>query len=420
MTCRAPILGRALRRFHLRRSLHRSLRLLCVAGLAVWPALATAQDVSLLEARRAQIEALRAEVASQLQLQAYDLLDELVFQWAEAPVFDQETLVVLADVTAPVGFGSGLGALLENHVVSLLSKNPAARLRLAHCPRCTSVLVHATAQGTLVSRGVDQPGVLAEAGATSGARHALFLDFEVEGAALVLRARVTALEAALPIVYARTLSTSTASPALLRSSERLKSAPAARQEYLDALLGRSAFLVPVHLGVRAYATDPVATLKAPPSVWLEAGLEVAMTQARAWTATVSAGATWTPELQVGWLGQARIARLLSGTATSLTAPDLFAFVGGALIGIHGRGAAVFKDTVPTIEDLTRMVLGQQSTSFIYGAFQVGLELRVKNRIGITVFLESAPALNGAPAIGRFLDLAVIQFHTLGVEASFCF
>jgi hypothetical protein len=280
--------------------------------------------------------------------------------------------------------------------------------------------VHSSSKGTLVTRGVDQPEALAQVGALSGARHALFLDFEVEGAALVLRARITSLEPGLPIIHAKTLSTSTSSPALLRSPEGLKSSTEARQEYLDALTGRSVFLVPIHLGIRTFASPPDNSVKALPMVWLEVGLEVALTQARAWTAGLSAGASWAPQLHVGWMAQARVARLLSGTVTSLTAPDLYAFVGGAVLAVYGQSAAVFKDTVPTIQDLADQIRGITEPTFIYGAFQLGLELKVKNRIGLTVFLESAPAMNEAPSIGKFLDLGVIQFHTLGVEVSFCF
>jgi len=395
-------------------------RRIALLGLFVLAATSQAEESPVAQAQRAQIEALRGEVADQLQLQAYDLLDELVFQWTEQPAFETDTLVVLADLTSPIGFGSGLDALLENHFVSLVGKNPRSHLRLAHCPQCTAVNVHSSAKGTVVSRGVDQPGVLAAAGERSGAHHALFLDFEVEGAALVLRARLTSLEAALPIVFAKTLSTSTSTPSLLRSPERLKSRADAQKELFDALTGRSVFLVPIHLGIRTFASVPGSALKALPMVWLEAGLEVAMTQARAWTGSISAGVSWAPQLHVGWLAQGRISRLISGTATSLTAPDLYAFVGGSVMGIYGQSAAVFKDTIPTIQDIANQIRSNTDPTFVYGAFQLGLELRVKNRIGVTVFLESAPAMNNAPAIGKFLDLGIIQFHTLGVEASFCF
>ncbi len=43
------------------------------------------------EQQRAQMEKLRGEIASQLQLQAYDLLDELVYGWTQQPVFELET-----------------------------------------------------------------------------------------------------------------------------------------------------------------------------------------------------------------------------------------------------------------------------------------------------------------------------------------
>ena len=404
----------------MRRALRENLLGALALGLLVLGTPARAADVDVTEAQKAQLEALRGEVANQIQLEGYDLLDELVYQWTEQPAFEADTLVVLADLNVPIGFGSGLQALLENHFVSLLGKNPRAHLRLAHCPQCTAVVVHSSSQGTQVSRGVDQPGVLAEAGALSGSRHALFLDFEVEGAALVLRARITALDPALPIVYAKTLSTSTSSAVMLRSPEHLKSAAEARNEYLDVLNGRSVFLVPVRLGVRTYAAYPGAALKALPMVWLSAGLEVAMTQARAWTASLSGGVSWAPQSHVGWLAQGRIARLISGNVTSLTAPDLYLFVGGGVLGVYGTSANVFKDDIPTIQDVTDRALTKNEATSIFGVFHLGLELRVKNRIGVTFFIESAPALNSAPAIAKYLDLGIIQFHTLGVEVSFCF
>ena len=54
----------------------------------------------------------------------------------------------------------------------------------------------------MVTRGYDDPEALAQAGVSSGAKHALFLDFEAEGASLVLRARITTLDQSLRIVSA--------------------------------------------------------------------------------------------------------------------------------------------------------------------------------------------------------------------------
>jgi hypothetical protein len=387
--------------------------------LFVLPATVAAADSTISEAQQAQLEALRGEVAAQIQLQAYDLVDELVFGWTEQPVFALETPLVLADVSVPVGFGSGMQALIENHFASLIVKNPRTRVALTHCPQCTSVVVHSGAKGTIVSRGVDEPEALSTAGTLSGSRHALFLDFEVEGAALVLRARITSLEPTLPIIYAKTLSTSTSAPALLRSGDRLKSAAEARQEYVDALQGRGSYVVPIRVGVRTYAAGSSAQVKAAPFPWLQAGVEGSLSQARAWTGSFMVGFSWAPQLHTAWLAQGRLSRLISGTASSLTGPDLYAFVGGSVISIHGPSALAFQDEVPDLNNLLQLLIngGGEAT---FGGLQVGLDLRVKNRVGVGVFLESLPALNDAPTVGDYLDLGIIEFHSLGVEVSFCF
>src|SRR5688500_18378594 len=71
--------------------------------VALLPASASAAELDPKESQRAQVETLRAEVAGQLQLQAYDLLDELVFAWLKDPPFALQTSLVLADVSVPVG-----------------------------------------------------------------------------------------------------------------------------------------------------------------------------------------------------------------------------------------------------------------------------------------------------------------------------
>jgi hypothetical protein len=317
-----------------------------------------------------------------------------------------------------VGLGTGLQALIENHAVTLLAGNPRTHLFLVHCPPCNSLVVHSGVKGTVISRGVDEPEALEKARAASGSRHALFLDFEAEGAALVLRARITSLEKALPIIYAKTLATTTASPALLRSGAHLKSAGEARQEYLEALERRGAYLVPLRMGVRTYAAGN-EPLMLPPFAWLQAGVEASLTQAQAWTGGLTLGVSWAPELHTGWMVQGRISRLLSGSVKSLTHPDFYAFFGGAVFSIHGPSALLFRDRVPNAQMLIAQAQGTDASS-TFGALQLGLELRVKNRIGVAVFLESLPSLSNAPAIGNYQDLGVVTFRSMGAEVSFCF
>jgi hypothetical protein len=392
---------------------------LCAVAIGSWLS-ARAADENIVNAQQAQIEQVRGEIAAQIQLQAFDLLDELVFEWSRQPPFGVETAVVLADVSVPVSFGSGLEALIENHFAANLAKNKSAKLVLAHCPQCTAMVVRSGAKGTVVSRGVDDWAALSAAGALAQSRHALFLDFEIEGEALVLRSRITSLEPALPIVYGKTFSTSTSSPALLRSSEKLKSAADARQEYLDVLNGRGPVSIPVHIGVRSYAAknDSRTPIMSVPFVWVQAGAEVALTQSRAWTASLSLGASWMPELHVAWMAQARLSRLLTGTVTSLSNPDLYAFFGGSVISIYGDSAAAFQAEEPDLGAILAAARGTKPST-VLGAFQVGLELRVKNRIGVAAFLETLPAMEGSPTVGTYIDF-LIKFHSVGVEVLFCF
>ncbi len=392
---------------------------LCVAfaGSAV-----AATDPTVAEAQKLQLERVRGEIADQLQLQAYDLVDELVFDWLRHPPFGAETPVVLADVGVPVSFGSGLQALIENHFADVVVKNPKSHVQLTHCPACTAMVVHSGSKGTVVSRGVDAPEALALAGASSQSKHALFLDFEIEGSALVLRARITTLSPQLPIVYAKTLSTTTTSPALLRAADQLKSAEDARKEYLDTLEGRSTWAVPVRATVRTFPRGylDVAT---PPFIWLQAGVEAAFTQARAWLASFSVGLSWAPESHTAWLAQARLSRLLTGSVTSLTHPDLYVFLGGSVMTFYGPTALIFQDRITDIAELSRQLknidAGAPPTK-TFAAFQLGLELRVKNRIGLGVFVEVTPALANIDGVGTYVDLGLFKIQTFGVETSFCF
>ncbi|MBK7861834.1 MAG: hypothetical protein IPJ65_25100 [Archangiaceae bacterium] len=389
---------------------------------ALWLVLvSTAAHAATVEAPDAfaqEVEDARNEIAAQLQLHAYDLLDELVFRWTQEPPFENESPLVLADVTVPVGFGSGLQALIENHFVSLLVKNPRAKLQLVHCPQCMAMVVHSGAKGTVVARGVDEPETLAKAGVASGSRHALFLDFEAEGAALVLRVRITSLEPNLPIVYARTISTTTASPSLLRSEDKLKSAAEARKEYLDLLEGKGLLLVPISFAVRTYQPNPNAFVATAPLLWLNVGIEAALSQARAWTASFSAGITWAPESHVGWSLTGRVGRLLTGNTVSLTHPDVYAYVGGSVISMYGTGALAFRNNIPTPEDLKAST--GTTPNVIFGTLHFGLMARLKNRIAVSAYIETAPALNGSPVLGNFIDLGFTKLQTLGFEVLFCF
>ena len=234
----------------------------------------------------------------------------------------------------------------------------------------------------------------------------------------MLRARITSLEPKLPIRWARTLTTTAHSAALLRSPDRLKSAAEARKEYLDLLEGRGLLLVPISLAVRTYPARRDAPIGPAPTIWIQAGVEASLCQARAWTASFSVGITWTPQSHVGWGLQGRVARLITGNVVSLTHPDVYVFLGGAVMSIYGTGALAFKDRIPTPTDIRNST--DTSPNAIFGAVHLGLLMRLKNRLAAGLYLESSPSFDNSPMIGNFIDLGFMKLHSLGVEVSFCF
>lgn len=383
----------------------------------LWAAAWAASPVE--EAQIAELDRVRAEVADQIHLAAFDLVDELVWGWTNEPVFETPTAVVLAGVTVPVGLGTGIQALLENHIASVLSNNPTSNVRLVHCPTCTAVVVHSGPEGTVVSRGIDNPDVLAELGGVTG-QHALFVDVEAEGSWLVLRARLTRLTPDLPIVWSHTLATSASTPALLRESENLKSATEAREEYLAALRSRGPLTIPLRFAIRTYARPyDDGRIAPPPFVWLQTGVELGSTDARAWTGSLILGYSFIPQAYQGVMGQGRISRLVTGRVRSLTRPDLYVFVGGAVISVWGPATSSFQKEPLTADAIIAGLEGDGPRT-AFGALHVGLDLRIGNRIGVSTFLETMPDLANSENMGNYLRIGSLGFQSFGTEVTFCF
>lgn len=371
-----------------------------------------ARDAELLEVRR--------QVASEVQLSAYDLIDELVYGWTEAPVFDTPTPVVLAGVTVPVGLGTGMQALLETHLSAVLIANPTSHVQLVHCPACTQVVVHSGPEATVVSRGIDDPALLGRLGVAGSERHALFVDIEAEGSFLVLRARLTRLDPDLPIVWSRTISTSSNTPALLRAGDGLKSAAEAREEYVDALRDRGPLSLAARIGIRTYAkpgTDQGTP--PPPFLWVDLGAEYATTDAQAWLASVVVGGSFIPQAYQGLLVEGRVEHLLTGRARSHVRPDLYLFTGGAVMTVWGPATAAFQTEVLTSDDLLTASAGK-APRFTLGTLEVGLDVRLGHRVGIGAYLETLPYLRNSQNIGRHVRVLGVSFQSLGTEVSLWF
>ncbi len=392
--------------------------LLAVLALAIAVPARGASPIE--EAQLAELDRVRAAVADQVQLAAYDLLDELVHGWVSEPVFATPTPVVLAGVTVPVGLGTGLQALVENHLAAVLTSNPTTNIQLVHCPTCTAVVVHSGPEGTVISRGLDNPGTLEQVGGTTG-RHALFIDLEAEGSWLVLRARLTQLTPELPIVWSHTIASSASTPPLLRQPESLVSAAEARQEYIDALHDRGPLSITARFVVRSYTSDDdrAGGVPPPPFLWLQTGVELGASDAQAWTSSVLLGYSFIPQAYQGLMGQARISRLLTGRARSHLRPDAYAFLGAAVLSVWGPATGSFRDDRLNADEIIRDYTGDGPRT-TFGALHGGLDLRLGNRIGFSVFLETIPILRDSPNLGDFIALGSIGFQTIGTEVTVCF
>lgn len=398
-------------------------RRFCVAfllGCIAWHASAWAEIDIAEDLHRERMEKLRKVHANQIHLMATDLLDELVLAYKSAPPFAKPTQIVLADVNGPLGYGSGFEAILENHLAELLIEHPQTGLRLVHCPACHATTTHSDAKATVISKGIDQPDALRALGVKTGSLHAMFIDVEAEGANLVLRARIVALEEGLPVVHARTISSNFLSPALLRSGNFLVSAEKARASYLEAVSKQGPLQFPVRFSISSFASSRDSVFLAPPPiVWLSAGGEFAINHSRDWLGAILVGGTWVPSLYNGYMLQGRLMRLLTGAAASYTHPNLYLTVGASLIGLQGPVTLTLQDEQPNLT-VIQQLLNNTTPLFFYPSLQVGLDLRIGQRIGIALLGETTPTLANAPAIGTHLDFLFLQIHAVSAEVSLCF
>ncbi len=374
------------------------------------------------DAQQRKLDEVRSEVAGDVHLHALDMVDELVLGWKEEPVFSDPTPVVLADVTVPVGMGAGMQALVENHLADVLGDNPGTHIQLVHCPSCTAVVVHSGPEATVVSRGIDNPDALEKLEDTaSQGQHALYVDIEAQGAFLVLRARLTRLTPERPIVWSHTIASSTSVPSMLRKSDQLVSAEQARRDYLDVLTGRGDIHVPLRLGVRTYAQpEDGGALAPPPFWWIQSGAEIDITPGGRWTTSLLAGFSFIPDTYMGLSGQARAAYLVTGRVRSPNRPDIYVFLGSAVINVWGPGTESFGGDNPTADDILAAQLEDIVNRDIFGTVHAGVDVRVGSRVGMSLFYEHMPSMRENPSMGSYVTVLNVPFQSLGTEVTLWF
>jgi hypothetical protein len=363
-------------------------------------------------------EVLRAELAHDVQFYATQLIDEMVYEWTRSKPFETPTPLLMMNISVPLGLGSGFTTLLENHLAEVLLKNPNTNLIPSHCPSCLAWTVHSTPDGTVLSRGTEDPDQLLKDSPNSKIKHSLYLDFEAQGSSLILRSKIVSLQKGLPIVSAKSYSTSTSAPALLRDPNRLKSSAEVREEYKQILAGRDRFLFPLRAIARIYSPPEGGNSSTSPFVWFEVGAESFFTQEQRWGGGISVGFTSLKGVHEGWSTGARVVRLISGSSKSFTHPDVYFVLGGTILNVKGENARAFQRTPASTVDLLRDAKGDEPQAS-FASWKIGTELRIKNRFSAGIFGEILPS-PASNRIGTYVDLGAASIRGYGLEVGLWF
>ena len=338
-----------------------------------------------------------------IRLMAADLVDELVYSWSQNPPLPEHASLVLVDVAAPVGLDERFSILIENRLNDLVQQNPAIPVDLAHCAPCLRLIAKSTPSGTILSRGIDQPEVLAQLLTTMPGKQALSLDFEAAGRELVLRAQIFSLSSNQKIIWARSFTTSMSAQRSLRDPSPLISLEAARDQQRQILAGRDRLEVVSRVAIRNFNTNKSAPVAAQPLPFFEQSLEAIPLPKRRLRAALTLGFTSIASSLSAWSVGGHMAGLLFRDTPSLVNPDLYWTFGADYVRLRGPGALPFAQSQPDVISI-RSITSEPKASLV--TYRLGLETHIKNRLGLMVFLEEIPILKGSSVVDtdKFLGI----------------
>jgi hypothetical protein len=358
---------------------------------------------------RADDEVIRQDI----RLMGADLVDELIYAWLKAPPLGGGRGLVLTEVNAPIGLDERFTVMVENRLYELLAQNPGLRLALHHCSACTGWVAKSNPTQTRISRGIDQPNVLAELASVSPDLLALSLSYEAEGRDLVLRARIYELLGHQKILWAQTFSTSMSSRRLLRDAHQLISLEEAREEQRRILAGRDPIDLMTRIFIRNFNVS-AGPINQAPLPFIEQSLETIFPPDRTSRAGLNVGFCSLRSSIEAWSFGGHYMRLLFNRSPSLISPDLYFVFGFNYIRMRGPAAAVFgaKQVDPSI--LSNLDSEPKATLVTY---RYGFETHVKYRLGFTAFLENIPILDDNEAFSEE-TLLFLPYHSFGIGAVF--
>lgn len=372
-----------------------------LARLALWLLVGTGGHTSVTHAA-SSTEVVRMDI----RLMGTDLVDELVYEWKKSPVSSEPTPLILAEVIAPVGLDDRFQIEMENRLAEVLRLSPGVPISLVHCSVCARMVAKSTPQGTLISRGIDQPEVLNELEKQFPGRQALSLHFEATGRELQLRARIFELKPPQKIVWAKTLSTSMSARRALQDPARIVGVEEARREQNEILAGRSTLGFTSRPVIRIFNSAESAVQVAP-LPFFEQSVESQLLPNRTVTAGFTLGFTSLKDSVQAWTVGGHISKLIG--EPSLINPDLLVFLGAHYIRMRGPTAAVFSADGETRYLLAIKPEAEPKATLV--AFRLGLEMHIKYRLGMLAFMENVPILKNSETVAT--KKAILSYHALG-------
>ncbi len=375
-------------------------------GLSLLLFLSLAMPLKAVEGDRELATRARGSSAMTIQFMAADLLDELVYGWTkQSPLGMKSARVALMGVSVPVGLNAHLASLLETHITELLIKNPQAGVIPVYCGACVAITSYSISNRTVIARGAEIPE-LAETLKTQ-ADYALYLDFEGQGAQLVLRAHIVSL-ADNRIVYGRSLAIDSGQPPLLRRSPNLLSAEDARDEYIDILESRKR--LNLTLGLRVSIIRTKGQVLMAPFVWGSVGMETFINHRKKWLADLKLGVSSIKNEHNAWQLSSRVYRLLNADQVDLMAPDVYVYAGLSYWEISGQQAVIFQDKsqVSPGSIAAKLRNGTYDPKAHNTGFILGIEVRLADFMRLGCFVETF----GNQSANKNLKT---DFHSYGFE-----
>lgn len=328
-----------------------------------------------------------------IRLMGADLVDEMIYDWKKQPPSREALPLVVAELVAPVGLDDRFQVEMENRLSEVLRFNPDVSVSLVHCSLCTRMIAKSTPQGTILARGIDQPEVLTELEREMPGRKALSLHFEAAGRELQLRAHIFELTPPQKIVWSKTYSTSMSARRALQSPTHLVGIDEARKEQDDIIAGRTTLQVVTRPVLRIFnSADPA--IQVAPIPFVEQSVENQLMPDRAVTSALTLGFASLKDSLSAWTVGGHVAKMLG--SPSLTMPDLYMFFGVHYIRMRGPTASAFSSEGEILYLKAIKPTAEPKASL--GVFRLGLEVRIKYRLGMLAFLENYPTLKQSKTV----------------------